>query len=73
MLVWRGHPSGTLSRPVSGPTWLFGAAGVGLGVMVGSADALGSAMPAANSRAPIHAAVMLMNFFMEITTPSARY
>src|SRR5882757_2983247 len=40
--------------------------GPGLGALVGSADALGSAMPAAKSGAPRNAAMMLMVFFMEI-------
>jgi hypothetical protein len=35
---------------------------------VGSADALGSAMPAVNTRAPTHAAMTPMNFFTEISS-----
>lgn len=47
-------------RPGGGP-------GLGLFVGVGSADALGIAMAAANNGAPTHAAMMLMNFFMEVS------
>ena len=55
-----GGPGGT------GPM-LTGTLGDGLGASVGSADALGIAMPAANNGAPTHAAMTRMNFLMEVS------